>query len=263
MEYTDRKIEDLTKILYNGIALIVTATETETSAMHNAMKPIANHDKLFQIHEGANTYYLGMFGKYIVAHVQCGMGSSGRESSIITIGDAINALKPRFVIMIGIAFGVDEEKQKIGDVLISEGIIPYNCKRIGDSITIHRGQNAPSSKTLLSRFKSIKTWEFLLDDGRKASKIPTQILSGEELIDNKRHRDALATQFPNAKGGEMEGAGVFAACDEKAPWILIKGICDFADGNKKNNKAQNQNMAIRSALSLCMELFNSNPTSAG
>ncbi|MBK8342206.1 MAG: hypothetical protein IPL12_02105 [Bacteroidetes bacterium] len=34
----------------------------------------------------------------------------------------------------------------------------------------------------------------------------------------------------------MEGAGIVSVCDGKLQWIIVKGICDFADGNKADNK---------------------------
>jgi nucleoside phosphorylase len=54
----------------------------------------------------------------------------------------------------------------------------------------------------------------------------------------------------------MEGAGVYAACDGKSvEWILVKGICDFADGNKNENKESHQKKAIQSAVNLCEHVF--------
>lgn len=53
----------------------------------------------------------------------------------------------------------------------------------------------------------------------------------------------------------MEGAGVFVACDNKVSWIIVKSICDFADGNKKDGKEEKQDIAIKSAINLCMQLF--------
>jgi hypothetical protein len=83
------------------------------------------------------------------------------------------------------------------------------------------------------------------------------MLSGEQLIDNKERRDALLAQFPDAKGGEMEGAGVYAACYRRGVhWILVKSICDFADGQKADQKEQKQALAIDTAVSACLALFN-------
>jgi nucleoside phosphorylase len=256
MGYEEIELDELKKIVQNDIALIVTATDTETEATHKKFSPLNGYSNILQAYDESNTYYGGFFGKYRVIHVQSNMGAVGRDSAIMTISNAIRTLSPKFVIMIGIAFGIDDEKQKIGDVLVAEGILPYDNKRVGNT-TIQRGQQAPSSKILLNRFKAIRTWQYLINDSILAEKIITPILSGEELIDNINRRNELVKEFPTSKGGEMEGAGLFAACDGSVDWILVKGICDFADGNKGQNKKQNQETAINSALSLCLELFNS------
>lgn len=195
------------------------------------------------------TYYFGILGKYQVAHVQCNMGSISRDSSTKTVTTALGILKSKIDLMVGIAFGIDKVKQKIGDVLVSESIIPYNPKRVGKDRTICRGIETPASKKLVSRFRSIKaTWSIFLEDGNKADLILTRLLSGEELINNLEYRDELISKNPNSKGGEMEGAGISAACDGKADWILVKGICDFADGKKGTNKKIGQTTAINAAL---------------
>lgn len=247
------------KHLFNGdLVLVVTATDLETNVTHQKIKPLDGYDKIIKVFEGDLTYYFGMFGNYKIAHVQSSMGSLARDSSIMTVSTAIKKTRAKIVIMIGIAFGVDEEKQNIGDVLISESIIPYNSKRVGKKDTVQRGIEAPSSKILLNRFKNIKTtWEYVLADGLKAKLIPTRLLSGEELVDNIQHRNKLIKDNPDSKGGEMEGAGVYAACDGKADWIVVKGICDFADGEKGIDKTAKQTIAINSALSACLEIFNS------
>jgi len=54
----------------------------------------------------------------------------------------------------------------------------------------------------------------------------------------------LISLHPTVKGGEMEGAGISAACASKNKnWIIVKGICDFADGNKDVDKDKNQIIA--------------------
>ncbi len=245
--------------LFNGnLILIVTATDLETNVTHQKIKPLDGYDKILKVFEGDLTYYFGMLGNYNIAHVQSSMGSLSRDSSIMTVSTAIKKLEAKIVVMVGIAFGVDGAKQNIGDVLISESIIPYNSKRVGKNGTVQRGIEAPSSKILLNRFKNIKTtWEYVISDGIKAKLIPTRLLSGEELVDNLEHRNKLIEDNPDSKGGEMEGAGVYAACDGKADWIVVKGICDFADGEKGTDKINKQTIAINSALSVCLEIFNS------
>jgi hypothetical protein len=53
---------------------------------------------------------------------------------------------------------------------------------------------------------------------------------------------------PEAIGGEMEGAGLYVACqDKKVDWILVKGICDWADGEKGQDKESRQKTAASNA----------------
>lgn len=251
------KYDDLGHLLDENLILLVTVTEIETKVLRSKLFPISGYDGILKVYKGNYTYYIGKFGKYNVAHVQSSMGSISKGSSIVTVKSALDCIKSRIVIMIGIAFGVDNENQNIGDILLSESIIAYNPKRVGKDEIIQRGAEPSASAFLLNRFKNITTWEYILDSGNKAKLIPAKILSGEELIDNKEHRDELLKIYPEVKGGEMEGIGVATACDNCAEWILVKGICDFADGDKGTDKKKRQRVAIESAVSVCLELFSS------
>jgi nucleoside phosphorylase len=230
-QYQEVLYENLQQQFNGSLILLVTATELETEELHKKFSPFPGYTKILKVYSGSQTYFFGVFGKYKVAHVQCTMGSMSRSGSITTVMNALDVLKSKVVIMVGIAFGVNEDSQRIGDVLVAESIIPYNNKRIGENDTIQRGIESPTSKILLNRFKSNEAnWEYLLDGNMKATMIPTRLLSGEELIDNRGYRNKLIADFPQAKGGEMEGAGVYAACDGRAQWIVITGICDYANG---------------------------------
>lgn len=258
MTYDEQRITDLTDIFKtNGLPLLVTATDTETKVIHAQMNSLKNFNGIIKFSKDSNTYYMGILGNYIIVHVQCEMGSVGRNSAIMTVTSAISHIEPKFVLMIGIAFGVDDTKQNIGDVLVSECVIPYEVSRVGKNEIEPRQLSGACSKFLLDKFKNIRSWEYKLPSETLAKKIFTHILSGEKLVDNLDYRNCLTKNFPHSEGGEMEGAGIYAACDEKVAWILVKGICDFADGNKKVGKETKQIIAMNSALNLCMELFNS------
>ena len=255
-QYIEERLSVVKERLKNiNIPLIVTATDTETKALHEEMTCLDNTAGLIQFINDDYSYYLGFLGNYVICHIQCEMGAQSRGGSLHSITSSINLLSPKFVLMIGIAFGINEEKQNIGDVLISESIIPYDSKRVGANFEIHRGKQAHANKKLLNRFKNIRAWKYLLPNEKEANKYFTDLLCGETLVDNKEYRDELHLKFPTSDGGEMEGAGVFAACDNKVPWIIVKSICDFADGNKKDGKEEKQDIAIKSAINLCMQLF--------
>jgi nucleoside phosphorylase len=258
IKYKEIDFEEL-NLHNNNVILIVTATMLETRCLHEVFDFYDNSDAIIKIHNSKYTYYVGVFGKYLSIHVQCGtMGSISKESSITTVSEAITLFKPKVTLMIGIAFGVDDKEQRIGDVLVSECITPYNFKKVQNSgEEIIRANDAPASSLLLNKFKNSLNWEYLLDDKSKATVIHAPILSGEELINDITRRNSLLKEKPTAKGGEMEGAGLYSAADGKSEWILVKGICDFADGNKDKNKEKNQIIAMKSAISICIEVFSS------
>lgn len=247
--YIDADIADILEIKSKVSFLIVTVTEIERDALHARINA-STELPIVRIYKDKQTFYLGYFGNYLIAHVESGMGSLGFQSSIITVSNAIIFWQPKAVIMPGIAFGVDKEKQKIGDVLVSEKIAPYNVKRVGKEKEIFRSPIPPCGGTLLNRFKSLNNdWKF---SEESFSVTFTTLLSGESLVDNIEYRAKLLEAFPESKGGEMEGAGLFAAANDKnVEWIVIKSICDFADGEKNLNKKEYQTKAAATSVSFC------------
>jgi nucleoside phosphorylase len=258
--YCELSYDEAVELKKHLSLLIVTATNIETQTLHQQMKSFPDCDELIKVPHKNQTYYLGIFGLYGAAHVQCEMGSISRGGSINTISEAIDVWQPKAVLMCGIAFGIDKKSQNIGDVLVSDGIIPYNIQRVGKEETIHRNPIPRAGALLFNRFKNAIDWNYTLPRNKKAKIIPGYILSGESLIDSTEYRDSLREAFPNAKGGEMEGAGLYSAADNKSlQWIVVKGICDFADGHKSKNKSQNQKIAAQSAIFLCLKVL-STPT---
>ena len=237
--------------------LVVTATSIEKEALHKSLKPTKGKGSIIQVAKGKQTYYFGVFGKFNIVHVACGdMGSIGRASSTITTSDAITECKPKIVIMVGIAFGVDKKKQKIGDVLVSERVIMYEPQRMGKVETIYRSKEGPASSLLINRFQNTNDWKFKIA-GRFAEINIGAVLTGEKLIDNPIKKQELVKQYQTAIGGEMEGGGIYSACDGRVDhWIMVKAVCDYADGNKGKNKKKNQQIAAESAVGLCENLFN-------
>ncbi len=238
--------------------LILTATNVEINEVLKNLEPLPDQEKILKVYRKNYTFYLGKFGAYAVVLTKSEMGSSSTGASMMTTTKAIPIWAPKAVVMIGIAFGVNPEKQQIGDVLVSRILYPYNLKKEGVEMTIQRSEQPRASLSLVNRFNEMREWEYILPNGKQANVNACSLLSGEVLIDNKAYRDALLRTFPEAKGGEMEGNGVYVACnEEKVDWIVIKAICDFADGNKSENKKENQAIAIQSAVSITKKVFSS------
>ncbi len=222
--------------------LLVTVTKIETMAVLGAFGFKHQSSNVLSI-DGRIYFDLGTVNGARVRLTRSEMGSGGLGASQQAVQKGIDALSPSAVVMVGIAFGINEEKQSIGDVLITEQLRPYELQRVGTmesgevSITL-RDDKPHSSPWLLNLLKSAEvSW-----DG--ASLRFGTVLTGAKLVDNVDFRGQLRAFEPEAIGGEMEGAGIYVACQErKIDWILVKAICDFADGHKGTEKEERQALA--------------------
>lgn len=181
------------------------------------------------------------------------MGAGGVGGALQTVQKAVNTLSPNAVFMVGIAFGVSEEKQKIGDVLVSQQLRLYELQRKGEQIHL-RGDKPHASPRLINfcrttALTSIPSTTFKIRFGL--------LLTGEKLIDDINYRNQLLSLDPEAIGGEMEGSGLYVACnDSKTDWIVIKAICDWADGNKSNpDKKDHQFVAATNAANFAFSVL--------
>ena len=235
---------------FHPAILLVTATTIETISLLRKLRPISGAKGIYRVTKGCRSYFLGILGEFMVVHVKCDMGGNGARGSALTVAEALEHWGASAVIMPGIAFGVDDEKQVIGDLLVSQGVIPYDSKKVRKGSEVPTGKRLEAGKILVDRFTSNIEWNFRLPD-RVAKIIPTELLSGETLFDDLEARNALIKQFPGSHGGEMEGVGISSASSLKnVEWIIVKGICDFADGDKGRNKKERQALAVNSAISL-------------
>jgi nucleoside phosphorylase len=222
--------------------LLVTVTPVESRAVLAAFReaagrvaqPIAIDDRVY--------HDLGMLGGTRVFLTLSEMGAIGLGASQQAVQKGIAALRPAAVIMVGIAFGVDETRQQIGDILVSQQLWLYEIARHSTDAIVPRGDRPHASARLLNYLRSAElSWE----QPRVRFGL---VLTGEKLIDNVDYRNALRALATEAIGGEMEGAGLYAACqDARVDWILVKAICDWADGTKDQDKDARQELAARNA----------------
>jgi nucleoside phosphorylase len=233
--------------------VLMTVTEVELFAVMRLLTPLPDANIIAQVSIENETYYLGMFGKQLAAVTASRMGSTGSGSSTHATDRACRNWLPRAVIMIGIAFGAEPEKQRLADVLIADQVINYEPERVG-SRNEYRGEPIPSHPGLINRFNHCFDWLFHRPDNVQSQRIIGPILSGEKLIDDPQFKAKLLQQFPRAIGGEMEGVGLSSsALYNNTPWILVKAICDWADGGKHK---RHQPLAAAAATSLVYHILN-------
>ena len=77
IKYIEKAFREIESYSNQGLALIVTATDTETSALHQKMTPLPNEEGLVEVKKDNATYFLGKLGNFAIANVECGtMGST-------------------------------------------------------------------------------------------------------------------------------------------------------------------------------------------
>lgn len=239
---------------------IVTAVEVELLAVLKSLKPPKGKRKVWKVNDGGEIYYLGRFGEFDTVVMMSGMGTQGASGSTLTIDSLIRLWDPIGIIMVGIAFGVNRKKHRVGDVLIADSIIPYESQRVGEKVSF-RNPIVPSSYELINRIKNTIDWKFKRPDNTIVNKHIGNLLSGEKLVDNLDFKNFLLEQYPQAIGGEMEGSGLWAVAQKhKKSWIIIKSVCDWGDGKKSDHY---QSLAAASAVSLCEYILNDKNTLDG
>ncbi len=238
--------------------LIVTVTKVESRAVLDIFKDATGQPAIpRQI--GDRMYHdLGIISDARTYMVQSEMGAGGLGASQQTVQKGIETLSPSAVIMVGIAFGVNPEKHSVGDILVSKQLMLYEQQRVsseeGRLRIIPRGDRPHASPWLFNRFQ---TADLYWDETKVRFGL---ILSGEKLVDNFDFREQLLELESEAIGGEMEGAGLYVACqDKKADWILVKAVCDWADGKKSQNKDENQRLAARNAAGFVLHMLQQAP----
>lgn len=235
----DASIAEMQAVASQIDVLVMTVTDTERAAFLPFLKPLPGQRAVLRGAISDITYRFGKFGRYGIAHVESTMGGGGRQGATLTAEKAISELKPKALILLGIAFGVNRKKQRLGDVIVAEAVSNYELQRVSANETIYRGEQVQCSNILSERFRMRRDdWELPCGTHRNVSVHQGLMLSGSKVMDNKEDRDRLLAAFPAALGGEMEGAGAYAAATgRKTEVILIKAICDWADG-EKNDRAQ-------------------------
>ncbi len=248
----DKKMEEqMMKCMYNNTdtIAIIAVTRAEMTSILKVLKEQLN--KAVVIERTINgsdmmIYYevLGFSQRIVV--IQSEMGVYGQASIINTLNDIFAHFSPKKVIMVGIAFGANKIKQKLGDVLVSKQVWGYESEKVLDSTSISRGDKITASTSLLRIYRSVE----LESDPSIPCVHFGLIASGEKLINSKKMLDKLKKSEPELIGGDMEAAGLASVCTKKkADWIVIKAISDWAYG--KNDK--NQQQAADNASFFCVK----------
>src|SRR5262245_2849419 len=164
--------------------LLVTVTEVERQAVLSVFRKELQRTFVRRFDGNKTYFYLGEVSGAYTFLVQSEMGSGGPSGSTLTVADSIRALHPSAIIMVGIAFGVDPQKQRMGQVLVASQLRAYDLQRVGTGpdgqAIIHlRGDRPWASPRLVDRFNSGKA------DWKGANVRLGLLLSGDKLVDQQ------------------------------------------------------------------------------
>src|SRR5579883_2959154 len=150
---------------------------------------------------------------------------------------------PGAILLVGIAAGVDREKQQFGDLVIGSDIYYYERGKLTSKGKRPDPFMYRADATLWNHIRAVSEWfppnTLLRPDGTQTRpKIHYGVIaSGEKVIADRAVRDEIAAEthklvaFMNDYG---LSAGVWNSPQGVRP-LVIKAICDFADAEKHDD----------------------------
>ena len=197
-------------------------------------------------------YGLGQVGDSRVNAVKMEMGPMSHGGSASTGILYQQATAATGIIQIGMAFGVDRARQAVGDVLVSTALLPYDDRDartrdgryVFDYGRVRRHRANESLVRLLQAESGRGIYGHAIHFG--------ELLSGAARVFSQHYLAELLAFVPGVRdgivGGEMEGVGLLSVSPRKHPmWVVVKGICDFADDNRDSEIEANRPIACRNA----------------
>jgi nucleoside phosphorylase len=233
------------------VAMVLVVNDRELEAVMRRLVELKTPRKaVYQCFdlEQKQAYRVGLLGQFPTVVVQTAMGQGGmiREAQL-----AMKLWKPKVVFNVGVAWGVDPETQKMGDLLVSQTVAAFadNMKIAKGSFKVRNRVAGPSDMlekcvqlvkedwAMLSPLKWDKAWYPPGDKRRGAEgKEPFavhmgKLFSGGILLNDKKLKQGILSipEFEDVIGGEMEGYGLHLAAEVRGikEWIVVKGICDW------------------------------------
>lgn len=231
-ELTDKEKEIVAKTK----CILLTANEEEYRAvMSVAIAQLGEKEKYFRVmsNDGSAICIIVKYGQYNAAVIRTGQGANPTREKLTKIQEIIKA---PYVIAIGICYGLKPEKSKLGEIVIGKSIWKISHTQATDKGTIYVPIMHDFGKELYRLFARPDTFSVTEKAIVKIHHEDKDALVTEptRVTDQKRKKEILA-QIPQALGGEMEAAGIYAAKEgvhKFDEWIVVKAIADWGDENK-------------------------------
>ena len=247
--------------------VLVTATPTEHHELERAAKELG-FGLTAQPGRAGDYYRLGDVGTNRVVAMRVSIGAFSPDGAAARAARSIQAraeTQATTIMLIGTAFGIDQARQNIGDVIVSESVFLYDDRRIvdADKESARKYKVMYPSTPSTARKVASGTWhdrfrrlaEQYLQDGTAEKVDLGVILSGGARIESAAYRDEVVASLPPMDqpviGGEMEGMGAISAALSTDPydpgWVVVKGTSDFADAPSRLKIKETRAVAARAS----------------
>lgn len=187
----------------------------------------------------------------IVAQTTMGMTDAARTATA-----AILAFHPKMLFMTGICAG-RRDKTRLGDIIIAKDVFDYSLAKINNDCI----ENRPSHKIIKSYLEEFVGNNFVTHSDKIYADIADKFLgdvpdyknhihlapmaSGPWVVNNKNVFEKISEHISSACIAiDMEAYAVALAAEQlETPWLVMKCVQDFADGEKDENEIHSRTYA--------------------
>lgn len=176
-------------------------------------------------------------------------GEAGEVSGALVMKTTIDRWKPRDVLLVGIAGGIDKSLE-LGDVVISAQIWGYEHGHLGSHYDTGGVLFFQATPALLNAARALgPDWRRHVEVSPPGQNVLSKVIEGKTASGNKVIENANSTYFADALrfntnilSVDMEGAGAAAAVAKDhdsggtTGFLMIRGISDLVESASKKNE---------------------------
>lgn len=174
----------------------------------------------------------------------------GMVYAAILASRIIYKYKPRFLAMCGVCAGVDKEKTNLGDVVAFTPVYDYSAGKFKNGVFLPAYKQREVDENTKKILDKMIHDDSLLENIRSSvtcNNKPQEVLnayicysaSGAAVLADEDHVQHLLEHQRNLSAIDMEAYAIAeAAClagDSRVPWLVVKGVQDYADSVKNDN----------------------------
>ena len=241
-EHNNMSQDSFTTRIQKCKVLLLSANSVEGRVVTWRLMQENGGHKLDTVVSGGHLYQFAEIGSIPLVHIWPNdMSSFTLYGSFSAVDAALDRFQPKYIFAVGVSFGIDPNKQALGDVLVAKHLVFYDAfNKVTDGIIKLRSDDTYKIDANLSaQLHSLDRKSPPKHVGKFNWFFGSMLTGGTVLSDAVEKRqlvDAAERIGQTIIGGEMEASGIHFACqrtkNRSVPFTIFKGICDW--GAEKN-----------------------------